>query len=85
MIIPFQSLRFSSEGMFLVTLLSTSVKSWHLILSIVLDIIHYPKEQALTDTKKLEVPSTREKVSGNNFSQVSSPYMTSFPPRLSFN
>ena len=34
----------------------------------------------LTDTKKLVVPSAREKVSGNNLSQVSSPYIVNFPP-----
>lgn len=39
----------------------------------------------LTETKKLEVPSARSNVSGNSFSQVSSPYMTSFPPFLAFN
>jgi len=40
------------------------------------------KIASLTETKKLDVPSLRENVSGNNFSQVSSPYMTSFPPGL---
>lgn len=32
-----------------------------------------------TETKKLEVPSWRSKVSGNSFSHVLSPYMTSLP------
>jgi hypothetical protein len=35
-----------------------------------------------TETKKLVVPSIRSKVPGNNFSHVSSPYMTSFPVPL---
>lgn len=34
---------------------------------------------ALTETKKLLVPSARSKKSGNSFSHVSSPYMTSLP------
>ena len=38
-----------------------------------------------TETKKLEVPSAREKIPGKSFNQVSSPYITSFPPGLSFN
>ena len=33
----------------------------------------------LTETKKLDVPSARSKVSGNSFNHVSSPYMMSFP------
>ena len=37
---------------------------------------------SLTETKKLDVPSLRENISGNNFSQVSSPYMTNLPPGL---
>jgi hypothetical protein len=36
----------------------------------------------LTETKKLVVPSALSNVPGNNFSQVSSPYMTSFPVPL---
>lgn len=47
--------------------------------------IHCPDEEALTETKKLEVPSVREKVSGNNFSQVSSPNIVNFPPGMLFN
>jgi len=39
----------------------------------------------LTETKKLDVPSLRENISGNNLSQVSSPYMTSLPPGLARN
>ena len=39
----------------------------------------------LTETKKLVVPSVRAKVSGNSFSQVSSPNMVSFPSGLFFN
>lgn len=39
----------------------------------------------LTETKKLEVPSAREKRPGNNFSQVSSPYITKFPACFDFN
>ena len=42
-------------------------------------------EVPLTETKKLEVPSARANVSGNNFNQVSSPYMTNLPSGLSFN
>ena len=62
------------------------MKSWQLVLSFVESIVHSLEEQQpLTDTKKLEVPSKREKVPGNSFSQVSSPYMTNFPPRLFFN
>lgn len=38
----------------------------------------------LTETKKLVVPSARSKVPGNSFSQVSSPYMSSFPVPLAF-
>lgn len=41
-------------------------------------------EESLTETKKLEVPSAREKTSGNSFNQVSSPYMTNFPPCFAF-
>ena len=43
-----------------------------------------PIEVLLTETKKLDVPSARENVSGNNFNHVSSPYITSFPPGLAF-
>ena len=43
-----------------------------------------PIEVPLTETKKLDVPSAREKVPGNNFSQVSSPYITSFPSGFAF-
>ena len=35
-----------------------------------------------TDTKKLDVPSCRPKVSGKSFSHVSSPYMMSSPESL---
>lgn len=35
-----------------------------------------------TETKKLEVPSWRSKVSGKSFSQVLSPYSTSLPVSL---
>lgn len=42
-------------------------------------------ETSLTETKKLEVPSARENVSGNSFNQVSSPYMINLPPGFSFN
>ena len=38
----------------------------------------------LTETKKLEVPSARSNMLGKSLSQVSSPYMTSFPPSLFF-
>jgi len=38
---------------------------------------------ALTETKKLLVPSARSKKSGNSFNHVSSPYMTNFPLPLS--
>src|ERR1700712_3453274 len=38
----------------------------------------------LTETKKLDVPSARSKKSGNNFNQVSSPYMTIFPESFAF-
>jgi hypothetical protein len=38
---------------------------------------------ALTETKKLLVPSARAKKSGNSFNHVSSPYMTSLPLPLS--
>jgi hypothetical protein len=38
---------------------------------------------ALTETKKLLVPSARSKKSGNSFNHVSSPYMTSLPLPLS--
>jgi hypothetical protein len=38
---------------------------------------------ALTETKKLLVPSARSKKSGKSFNQVSSPYMTSLPLPLS--
>jgi hypothetical protein len=38
---------------------------------------------ALTETKKLLVPSALSKKSGNNFNHVSSPYMTSLPLPLS--
>ena len=41
--------------------------------------VAYAFQLGLTDTKKLVVPSARSKVFGNSFSQVSSPYMTSFP------
>lgn len=34
----------------------------------------------LTETKKLDVPSARANVSGNNFIQVSSPYIMILPP-----
>lgn len=37
----------------------------------------------LTETKKLLVPSSRAKNPGKSFTHVSSPYMTSFPPRPS--
>lgn len=37
-----------------------------------------------TDTKKLVVPSALSKVFGKSFSQVSSPYMTSFPAPFAF-
>ena len=81
---PFQSLCFISEGTCLVTLSSTSVKSYELILSIMASM--YISDQGRrTETKKLEVPSARANISGNNFSQVSSPYMTNFPSGLSFN
>jgi len=36
---------------------------------------------ALTETKKLDVPSLRSNIPGNSFNHVSSPYITSFPPR----
>lgn len=39
---------------------------------------------ALTDTKKLVVPSALSKKSGNSFSHVSSPYMIIFPVALAF-
>lgn len=39
----------------------------------------------LTETKKLEVPSERSKKLGNNFNQVSSPYMIIFPESFAFN
>jgi hypothetical protein len=38
---------------------------------------------ALTETKKLLVPSALSKKSGNSFNHVSSPYMTSLPLPLS--
>lgn len=38
----------------------------------------------LTDTKKLDVPSARSNASGNNFNQVSSPYITNVPSFLIF-
>lgn len=37
---------------------------------------------ALTETKKLVVPSARSKKSGKSFNHVSSPYMTSLPLSL---
>ena len=47
-------------------------------------MIHIHCSALLTETKKLEVPSARSKKLGNSFSQVSSPYMTNFPPSLFF-
>lgn len=41
--------------------------------------MHKREQIRLTETKKLEVPSSRSKVSGNSLSQVSSPYMSSLP------
>lgn len=38
----------------------------------------------LTETKKLDVPSTLSNVSGKSFSQVSSPYMTNLPVSFAF-
>ena len=43
-----------------------------------------PRE-ALTETKKLVVPSAREKVLGNSFNQVSSPYIKRCPLALDCN
>ena len=42
--------------------------------------LHKKLPFALTETKKLDVPSARLNVWGNNFSQVSSPYMINLPP-----
>ena len=84
MIMPFQSLCLISKGTCLVTLSSTSVKSYELILSITASL-YISNEGPLTETKKLEVPSARANTLGNNFSQVSSPYMTNLPSGLSFN
>ena len=39
---------------------------------------------ALTDTKKLVVPSALSKKSGKSFNHVSSPYMINFPMPLAF-
>ena len=50
--------------------------------------VHFPRGSCLagsrTETKKLEVPSARSKVSGKSFSHVSSPYNTNFPVFLAF-
>ena len=53
-------------------------------ISVARSTLRTPNEVPLTETKKLDVPSARENVSGNSFSQVSSPYITSFPPGLAF-
>lgn len=74
-IMVFQSSRCSSSGRCLVTLLSTSVKSWRPTSA----LIYPPYPSGLTETKKLVVPSARENMLGNSFSQVSSPYMISLP------
>lgn len=52
---------------------------------VAMSVVHVLNKMPLTETKKLEVPSARENVSGNSFSQVSSPFMTNFPPGLAFN
>lgn len=58
------------------------MKSWFDVFSL---IIKYMLLEPLTETKKLEVPSAREKRPGNNFNQVSSPYITNFPACFDFN
>ena len=45
--------------------------------------LYTSRRSALTETKKLLVPSALSKKSGNSFNHVSSPYMTSFPLPLS--
>lgn len=52
---------------------------------LVLQYRYISTKEALTETKKLEVPSAREKISGKSFNHVSSPYITSFPPCFAFN
>ena len=52
--------------------------------SVSIATIHLYCDAPLTETKKLEVPSARANVPGNNFNQVSSPYMTNFPPSRPF-
>lgn len=60
-----------------VTLLSTSVKSYLQCQRLRMRRNKVMKER--TETKKLEVPSDRSNVAGNNFNQVSSPNMSSLP------
>ena len=81
----FQSSFLSSPAIWRVTLLSTSVKSctrqscrWNV------GTVNSCQARPLTETKKLVVPSSRSNVPGNNFSQVSSPYMTNFPVPFAF-
>lgn len=77
----FQSSFLSSSAICLVTLLSTSVKSYFPSAN------SFPSREThrfRTATKKLDVPSARSKKPGNNFSQVSSPYMSSLPVFFAF-
>lgn len=78
MIMEFQSSFSSSLGTCLVTLLSTSVKSYTVIINIEFHL-RMCLYKRLTETKKLLVPSARSKKSGKSFNHVSSPYMTNFP------
>lgn len=75
-----QSLCCSSSGIWRVTLLSTSVKSYimnYWPLSAHTQVL----EVQLTDTKKLVVPSALSNIPGKSLSQVSSPYITSLSSR----
>ena len=81
---PFQSVFRSSVSMCLVTLLSTSIKSCAVGFSLL--AIHSGEQMILlTETKKLVVPSDLVKSFGNNFSQVSSPYIASLLSFLRLN
>jgi len=65
---------------------SNIVINFSKVLSFVFSTINLSTQApaALTETKKLDVPSALANVSGNSLSQVSSPYMTSFPLFLFF-
>lgn len=78
----FQSSCSSSPVMCLVTLLSTSMKSYSPSAG-----RHQHRSGPAnfhTATKKLDVPSARSKKPGNNLSQVSSPYINNFPVCFAF-